>query len=226
MNYLLATNESTDTIGMMGKIGQFFDQGGIFMVFLLICSVVSVAVIIYKIMDMKRGRVVPQNLETAILNYTSRLDEESAQQLANGIQQSNSTLSRLGRVVLERGQIDDTGLKDAVQATAREEIVKLQGGIQVLEVVIVIAPLLGLLGTASGLFTVFQAVGEGGDIQQGKIGQGIAEALTTTIAGLAVAVPAVIAHTAFNRKIEIYASRLEVVMEKLVGAVRKNGGNA
>ena len=86
--------------------------------------------------------------------------------------------------------------------------------------VITIAPLLGLLGTASGLVVVFANVG--GDADQASIGQGIAMALNTTVAGLAVAVPTVIAHSHFSRKIELMAARLEVLMGKVTSACHQH----
>ncbi len=90
----------------------------------------------------------------------------------------------------------------------------------VLEVVITIAPLLGLLGTASGLVLVFANVGQGADAA--RVGQGIAMALNTTVAGLAVAVPTVIAHSHFNRKIEMMSARLEVLMGKVTSACHQH----
>ena len=58
-----------------------------------------------------------------------------------------------------------------------------------------------------------------GDIKMSIMASGVAEALSTTIAGLAVAVPAVIGHGYFNRRIETYASQLEVIVGNLVSTV-------
>ncbi len=95
----------------------------------------------------------------------------------------------------------------------------MHSGMPILEVVITIAPLLGLLGTTSGLVLVFANVGQGAD--PAKVGQGIAMALNTTVAGLVVAVPTVIAHSHFNRKIETMAARLEVIMGKVVATCQQ-----
>jgi len=79
--------------------------------------------------------------------------------------------------------------------------------------IITIAPLLGLLGTVSGLVTVFGDFG--GNADNGAIAKGIAQALSTTIAGLAVAVPSVIAYSYFNRRLETFAARLELILSQL-----------
>jgi biopolymer transport protein ExbB len=156
--YSLLASDAT----MLDKIANFYEKGGIIMLVLTACSVLTVAV-----------------------------------------------------VVKHKDRSPDM-VRDAVQAMAREEIVKMQSGIGTLDVVIVVAPMLGLLGTASGITTVFDGMSSLGDIKMSIMAQGVAEALTTTIAGLAVAVPAVIGHSFFNRKIETYASRLEVVVGNMV----------
>jgi biopolymer transport protein ExbB len=106
-----------------------------------------------------------------------------------------------------------------VEAAAREETVHLHAGISVLDTVITIAPLLGLLGTASGLVRIFQGLGDNSDHL--AIARGIAEALTTTIFGLAIAVPCVIAHGYFLRRIETQTARLESLLAGLSAVCEK-----
>src|SRR5690606_33502233 len=110
------------------------------------------------------------------------------------------------------------------EASAREETVHLHAGIGALDVVITVAPLLGLLGTASGLVVIFQGLGETTDHL--AIARGIAEALNTTIAGLAIAVPCVIAHSYFSRRVETLTARLEGLLAELVHVCRGSGQNS
>jgi biopolymer transport protein ExbB len=107
----------------------------------------------------------------------------------------------------------------AVEASAREESSRLHAGIGVLDIVITVAPLLGLLGTASGLVTIFQGIGDTAD--QSAIARGIAIALNTTILGLAIAVPCVVAHGYFTRRIEVLTARLESLLADLAHACQK-----
>ena len=114
----------------------------------------------------------------------------------------------------------------AVEASARQEVARLHAGISVLDVSITIAPLLGLLGTASGLVTIFQNLTEAaGPKEFTNIAHGIAVALTTTIVGLAIAVPCVVAHGFFSRKIEMLTVRLESLLADLAYACQKPGSN-
>jgi biopolymer transport protein ExbB len=94
----------------------------------------------------------------------------------------------------------------------------------VLDTIITIAPLLGLLGTASGLVRIFQGLGDNSDHL--AIARGISEALTTTIVGLAIAVPCVIAHGYFIRRIEMLTGRLESLLADLASACEKPNSNA
>lgn len=201
----------------------FFQKGGVFMYVLLLCSIASVAVIVFKAISLNQNSVLPKSLADKMNSYSDSGDAASATQVSQELEAGDSVLHRLCRVVVERSDRDGPEeLQSAVQANAREELVSMQSGVQVLEVVIVIAPLLGLLGTASGITTVFKGFGSIDDAKMVVMASGVAEALTTTIAGLAVAVPSVIAHSVFNRKIETYAARMEVLLERFSGAMRSH----
>jgi biopolymer transport protein ExbB len=100
-----------------------------------------------------------------------------------------------------------------VQTAARDEVVQLNSGMIILDTIITVAPLFGLLGTASGLVVIFNGLGDSTD--QTVIARGIGRALDNTIVGLAIAVPAVVAHGWFSRRIEVLVSRLEVLLARV-----------
>lgn len=202
----------------LDNIISFIDKGGVFIYFIILCSIAAIAVMLYQAMILVRHKVIPDSLIDSMNAYVSKCDEETAKSLNSSREMNPSLLQKLCDVVLARHDRKDVEIQEAVQVRAREEIHKLQVGIPFLEVIIAIAPLLGLLGTATGLFTVFEGVGSGEEKKYEEMARGISEALLTTVSGLAVAVPAVIAHGYFNRKIDSYAARLEVVMDNFVGA--------
>ena len=137
-------------------------------------------------------------------------------------EKGKTTLARLASVAVRNRGKSQTDIGDAVQTTARHEVLQLSTGMTALDVVIVVSPLLGLLGTASGLAFLFQEMGQSGDISNAqRIAQGIAMALNTTIFGLAITVPCVIAQSFFNRKIESFTTELELVLSKLVHVCQK-----
>ena len=174
------------------------------------CSVIGLTAIFFKAMTLARSRIVPEALCTQLEDPTSTPSPAILSQVKIGA----SSLARLCGVAIGQQGKSISEISRSVQASAREEIIRMHSGIGVLDVVITVAPLLGLLGTASGLVTIFQGLGETTDHL--AIARGIAEALNTTIFGLAIAVPCVIAHSYFTSRIERLTARLEFIMTGFV----------
>jgi biopolymer transport protein ExbB len=89
-----------------------------------------------------------------------------------------------------------------IQATGRQEARALERMLVVLEIITAITPLLGLLGTVLGMSQVFDVISEVGLGQTKAFSGGIAQALRTTIIGLGVAIPSLIAYSSFDRKVD------------------------
>lgn len=191
----------------------FFQEGGFFMILLGLCSLAGLAAILFKALSLSRGRIVPTALAKEVGTGAS------VSVLEPKFRQGGSTLARLGQVAMAHSGRSPAKITESVQAAAREEIVRMQAGMTVLDVVVTVAPLLGLLGTASGLVVVFSGLESEAD--RVTIALGIGRALKTTIVGLAIAVPAIIAQGFFQRRIETFAARLEVL---LTGVVDRVGG--
>lgn len=205
------------SIGFRQLIDQawnFFAVGGFFMVLLGLTSLVAVTVILFKFLSLRRDHVLPPRLERVIDRLGDRTaGNDSMAVLTTEARAGRCSLGRLGAVALRHAGEDREQMTRAVEASAREEILRLQLGLPMLEVVITVAPMLGLLGTASGLVVVFDDFGVSSD--PASITRGIARALNTTIVGLAIALPCVVAHSYFDRRIERFIARLEVLLDRL-----------
>jgi biopolymer transport protein ExbB len=208
---------ATAEIKGLQQVWKFFDDGGFFMVLLAACSVVAVAVIVFKLLSLRRGAVIPDGLAQAVDRYGERAGGDLA---GKELEQGRSTLARLCAVALRNRGKSREEITEAVQAAAREEIVHLHAGMTALDVVITVAPLLGLLGTASGLVVVFGGLGDSSD--HTAVALGIGRALNTTIVGLAISVPAVVAQGWFQRRIDTMAARLEVLLTRLAHAFEQS----
>ncbi len=195
---------------------EFLGKGGIFIYPLILCSIAGLTAIGFKSLALARSRIIPDRLAGGMENIGSGESDSVVTELKQG----GSTLARLGAVALKHHGKTSSEISRAVEASAREEVVKMHSGIGVLDAAITVAPLLGLLGTASGLVTIFRGLGETTDHL--VIARGIAEALNTTIFGLAIAVPCVIAHIYFTRRIERLTARMESVMTSFVSACSGN----
>ncbi|MEM1085088.1 MAG: MotA/TolQ/ExbB proton channel family protein [Verrucomicrobiota bacterium] len=199
--------------GWAEQITLFFQEGGVFMILLALTSVAGLTAVLFKFLSLTRSRVIPEDLADKVDRFEETVSSGNAEAVLNEFEQGRSALARLCAVAVGQRGRPQSEIAEAVQATARQEIVNMQAGMTVIDVVIAVAPLLGLLGTASGLVVIFS--GFEGDEDRVTIALGIGRALKTTIVGLAIAVPAIIAHGYFQRRIETLASRLEVLLTKL-----------
>ena len=169
--------------------------------------------------------MIPLDLRAHLGECGRLFERKQASKLYLLLKRSDSPIGRVGRIALSAEFSSREEATEAVEATAKEQMVKLENGMGVLEVIITIAPLLGLLGTVSGLVSVFGTLGSQGEVNDPSlIAAGIAVALNTTIAGLVVAVITVIFHSYFNRRLERIAARLEVISGHLLHEFYKRGG--
>ena len=188
----------------------FFTKGGIFMWPLLVCSIVSLTTIILRTLALREKNVLPLTIESEMERLAPGTSPERLFRLA---QQDSSSLARIVRVALTHLRWPRAENIEAVQTRARHEMVRLEKGIVVLEVIIGIAPLIGLIGTVSGLVHVFASLGiSSGSADPKQIAHGISEALNCTVFGLGIAVPSLVAFVYFSKKVEV----LSVEMESLV----------
>lgn len=113
-------------------------------------------------------------------------------------------------------------MKDSIQEAANQVIHSLERYIGALGTIAAVAPLLGLLGTVLGMIKVFVAIELQGTGNAGALAGGISEALITTAAGLLVAIPAMIAHRFYIRRIDSLAVTMEQEAIKLVDALHSD----
>lgn len=183
---------------------ELISNAGIFAYPLALFSFVTVFITIERLIALRNARVIPRQMVRAFV------DGESGQVAADN-------RSVMGRIVLFFRERDPE--PDAVNAFARLEVTRMERGVFLLEIVIGAAPLLGLLGTVTGLTQVFGGFsGETGLPDPAIFITGIALALNTTILGLSVAIPALIAHAYLIRRIDSLAARIAVGVECLTEA--------
>ena len=194
---------------------DFFRQGGWFLAPIVICWFISVFVIIWKALDLRRRLIIPPDLAAEMENVGPVLQEGRFPALQSYLKQDPSLLARISRAAISPHHATADAAARAAETIAREEVSKLERGIPVLEIIFTIAPMLGLIGTVSGLVSIFSSLGTGTaqNAEQAKaIALGIAEAMNTTIAGLVVAVPALIAQVLYTRQVESLALRLSTLV--------------
>src|ERR1700719_1692337 len=132
-------------------VAGFFTKGGIFMWPLLVCSIVALTTIILRSLALREKNVLPLTIESEMERLAPGASPERLYRI---VHHDSSSLARIVRVALANLRWPRADNVEAVQTRARYEMVRLERGLGVLGVIIGIAPLLGLIGTVSGLIHV------------------------------------------------------------------------
>ena len=183
-----------------------YEQAGLFIYPLGFCLLVAIFVIAERSYSLRRGMTFPRKVEKAL-----RLGEFPDKKW-----KKRSAAERISFVATK-----ESASPGSLRAYARLEIAALEQGLFLLEVVVAGAPLIGLLGTVTGLVSVFSAMPASGGSDGAIFSEGIALALLTTIMGLAIAIPALIGHAYLMRIVEKRAASLDWLTARLIEAVAK-----
>jgi biopolymer transport protein ExbB len=182
-------------------------------ILLFATSIVGVGFIIERGLALRWQKVIPPEVETAVDSCQGRQDVAMLKRVC---QQTDSAISRLMLTAAEHLDQPKADNADAVQTRARHEIMRLERGLVVMEIIVGIAPLLGLVGTIVGMMDVFGNLGETGLQDAAKLAAGISLILRATLLGLLIAIPALIAWSYFNRKVESLSVEMERMCEEFV----------
>jgi biopolymer transport protein ExbB len=186
---------------LQGGIIAFLVKGGVVMVPLLASSVISLAIILERLFFWRRLR--QEEADGAILDLVTEGELEQALKTAY---ESRHPVSRVLQAGLEYRRLSPG---HAMEAAAQAELRHVRAYLPVLDTIITLAPLLGLLGTITGMISAFGIVSETGLGQPNAITGGIAEALIATATGLFIAIMTLIPYNYFRTKVEQLTERLE-----------------
>ncbi len=192
---------------------QFLQAGGPFMILLVVASIVSLTFIIERALALRRSRVAPEPLVEAVENC---VNPEGLTDLHTLCRQQPSVLARLTLTALGHLERPKAEAEDGVQTRARQEVLHLERGLVVLEIITGIAPLLGLVGTLHGMITLFGDIGTAGLGDSNVVARGISITLNTTLMGLLIAIPSLIAWSYYSRRIETFAVEMETLLDEFL----------
>jgi biopolymer transport protein ExbB len=194
-------------------------KGGIVMIPLLLCSVIALVIAIERWLYLRHARVDTSRLMGRI---RSALGEGSTEQARGVCEATPGPVAR----VLGASLVHFDMPKDDLREVAREEALAqqpvLDGRLPVLATMVTIAPLLGLLGTISGLIKVFHVIAGGGIGDATQLSGGIAEALITTFTGLCIAIPFLVVYNALSGRVESLMHEIELRVTELLNLQTAN----
>jgi biopolymer transport protein ExbB len=182
------------------------------MVPILLCSIVAAAICVERMWSLQRSRIVPKNLLAQIWSAmkTSDLDSQKLREL-----RANSPLGQILAAGIANARRSRELMKEAMEEAASQVSHDLQRYLTTLGIIASISPLLGLLGTVVGMIQVFTALMLEGAGNANVLAGGISQALITTAAGLSVAIPALMFHRFFLRRVDELMISMEQEAVKL-----------
>jgi biopolymer transport protein ExbB len=189
-------------------------------VLLFVTSVVGLAFIVERGLALRWRRVVPPEVEAAVASCQA---PEDVPMLRRVCEQHKSPVSRLLLLAGEHLDWPKAEALDAIQTRARQEIARLERGLVVLEIIVGIAPLLGLVGTILGMMTAFGNVGKAGQIDPAELAKGISLILRATLFGLLIAIPSLVFWSYYTKKVESIAVEMESLCDEFLRRQYREG---
>ena len=172
---------------------------------LLLASVVGLTFIVERGVALRAAKVIPSAVEGALETFRTVHDLPMMRRIC---QQNPSAISRMLLLADQHRHWSKTENTGSLETYARQEISKLERGLVILEIVVGVAPLLGLVGTVYGLIALFAVMGTSGPNENGEFARGIATALSSTLLGLLTAIPSLVAWSYYNKKVESHAVKM------------------
>jgi biopolymer transport protein ExbB len=195
---------------------EIVKAGGIVMVPIILCSIVALAIILERLWTLREARVVPAELTDKVWRWVEN------RALTNTQIQALQQHSPLGRVLaagLANRNRDRAVMIEAIEDAGRHVAHDLERYLNTLGTIAAVTPLLGLLGTVTGMIRTFKAITVAGIGNPTAMAGGIAEALITTAAGLLVAIPALVAYRYLRGRVDALVIQMEKESIKLVQAI-------
>jgi biopolymer transport protein ExbB len=190
--------------------------GGPVMWPIILCSIIAAAIILERLWTLQDKRVLPRELTSKVWQLIE--NNQVNDKVITALEQ-NSPLGRVLAAGLANRHRPHTVIMERLEDTGRHVIHELERFLNTLGTIAGIAPLLGLLGTVTGIIKAFNAIQEGGVGDPRALSGGIAEALITTAAGLIVAIPALFAYRYLRGKVDAIVVEMEKDAIKLADAV-------
>ncbi|MBN2333490.1 MAG: MotA/TolQ/ExbB proton channel family protein [Deltaproteobacteria bacterium] len=185
---------------------QFVIKGGVLMYPILICSVLSVAILLERIWALRRSKIIPNGFIIEIGDLLKRQKLEESMTLCR---LSNTPISRILLTGIKNFGKQRELVKEAVEEVGRMEAAALERFLTTLGTIAGIAPLLGLLGTVTGMIKAFTVISQSGVGNPQLLAGGISEALITTAAGLTVAIPSFVFYKYLRSRVDKMILRME-----------------
>lgn len=191
---------------------ELIQKGGLVMYPLMLCSVIALAIVIEKFINLSRANIDTERLMTKIKDKIEKQDFSQAVAICE------ATPGPIAKVLSTAIKLKDSSLeqiKEGIKESVLGEIPRMEKFLPTLSTIVTISPLLGLLGTIAGLMKLFGVIARGGIGDAAQLSAGIAEALITTATGLIIAITFLIFHNFLATKVDSIINDIEKRVSEL-----------
>lgn len=212
-------NAEQDTSSGHG-LWYYLERGGPFIVILLLFSVAGIAIVIERIIVISRIKAGSEGFEQAIQDAAKKGSIPKLKKLCEEDESDTARILLSGLNSLHRGP---ERMEKMVETTAELQVSILERGLNLLSSISHLAPLVGFLGTVSGMISAFAAIADAENVSAKLVAAGIFEALITTAAGLIVAIPILAFHNYFVHRIDTFTNNVEKISIGVIEELEKKG---
>jgi biopolymer transport protein ExbB len=197
---------------------ELFVKGGILMYPIAFCSIIALGIFLERIWVLRRGHVLPRDFLIEVEDLVMRRKRPEAISLCK---RNNSSIAHVVRVGIENYGKKRDVIKEKIEEVGRREAASLERYINVIGTIAGVSPLLGLLGTVSGMIKSFNIISMQGVADPASLAGGISEALITTAAGLVVAIPTFVIYRYLSNKADSLILEMEENSIRMVDLVKR-----
>jgi biopolymer transport protein ExbB len=198
---------------------EIFLKGGFIMWLILATSIVGLAVVIDRFLVLRKARINVPAFMVRIRGFIKKKDISGA---ISYCMEEKSPVANIVRKGLKKYKYGHDRVKEAIENAGSQEISKLEKGLTILATVSGIAPLLGFLGTVTGMIQAFMTIQDlAGAANPSDLAGGIWEALITTAFGLIVGIPALAFYNYFLSAVKRLVGEMETVANDVVDVIQE-----
>jgi len=196
---------------------ELIKAGGWVMWPLILCSIAALAIIGERVWTLQKKNVIPPALLDQVRQW---LEHKELDESRIALLRDSSPLGRVLAAGLVNRMQDHTMLKDTIEDAGRHVVPELERYINALGTIAAISPFLGLLGTVLGMIQMFAGIGSHGLGDPSIVASGISQALVATAAGLAVAIPSLMAYRYLRARVDALLVEMEQEAIQLIDILR------
>jgi len=178
-----------------------------------LCSVIVLALVMERSVALRRKRIMPVEFLEQVRRYWYRGDIKAALACCD---EARVAIARILKAGLERYEAGKEEIEKALEAAGRLELYNLSSYVRGFGLVANLAPMLGFLGTVTGMIQAFNAIAAAGISTPALVAHGVSEALLTTATGLTIGIPSLALYSFFRARVDRFVQEMEEVALELV----------